>query len=437
MDKVRVSQLFNVLLVSLFFSCQFCVALIQVQKPSSLLQKSNSFNRKIQPRRIYRRHLKQFNHINQLVPKNRLKCQKLHLSPLHILSNLKLDVDEKMEQIQGNLYRDISVGFGQERYSKNEWVFAIRSLPKSMVLHRILPAVMSNTIWSAILALMHSFYPLPKFPALPHTLLSSALGLLLVFRTNSAYQRFWESRQFWQQITNHSRNLAMKLADNLPRKMHREVHNLMVALPASLKQHLQGDSNFLGIRPLFSSPEVFDKFCAAHNKPLKICAMLSKLINDGFHDERPQKQTLCDSFLGQITFLIGACERVVTTPIPPTYSRHTSRLLTIFCFTLPLVLVQELSFFVIPTTAIFSWGMIAIDEIGRFIEEPFNAGKQQQLPLEQLIKELAKDLALIFDVEPVAIKGKEVLVQALQDSEEDCPHALYEKLKYYKDYVYV
>lgn len=42
----------------------------------------------------------------------------------------------------------------------------------------------------------------------PHTLLGSALGLLLVFRTNAAYQRFQEGRKLWESVLNVSRNIA-------------------------------------------------------------------------------------------------------------------------------------------------------------------------------------------------------------------------------------
>jgi len=285
-----------------------------------------------------------------------------------------------------------------------------------------------NVVWTTLVCVLHHFRPLPRFPALPHTLLSSALGLLLVFRTNSAYQRFWESRQFWQQITNNSRNLAVKLACYLPQDYHFDFCALMISLPVALKNHLQGKSEDTSrFRKLFTllGDDLDIALDKAHNKPLFICKTLSNKINVAFKNEMAQKQILVDSYLGQILFLIGACERIVTTPIPMTYSRHTTRLLAIFILTLPLVLVQDLGFLMVPVMLVFSWGMLAINEIGQFIEEPFNQG-QHQLPLEQLIIDANRDVASIFDValEQVDVSDPEQMEQELKSGGELLPAAL-------------
>jgi len=68
---------------------------------------------------------------------------------------------------------------------------------------------------------------------------------------------------------------------------------------------------------------------------------------------------------------IGACERLVQTPVPLNYARHTSRFLSIWCLTLPFALVGDLGFSVVPVLAFVAWGLFGIQEIGLMIEEPF------------------------------------------------------------------
>ena len=79
-----------------------------------------------------------------------------------------------------------SADVNDSRYSASDWFHNIMTLPKSSILNEIKGPVIAITIWSTFVSMIH----------LPHALLVSALGLLLVFRTNSAYQRFAVSAQF-------------------------------------------------------------------------------------------------------------------------------------------------------------------------------------------------------------------------------------------------
>jgi len=74
---------------------------------------------------------------------------------------------------------------------------------------------------------------------------------------------------------------------------------------------------------------------------------------------------------GELVSCLGMCERILTTPIPLPYSRHTSRMLSIFCLTLPFILVKQIGFLVIPVTIAICWGLFSIEEIGHYIENPF------------------------------------------------------------------
>ena len=95
----------------------------------------------------------------------------------------------------------------RRRYAAVDWAQNLRSLPGSLILRRIKSPLLFNIGITSLICLLHSLYgPWPAGIALPHTLLSSALGLLLVFRTNAAYGRFWEARAQWGVVTTECRS---------------------------------------------------------------------------------------------------------------------------------------------------------------------------------------------------------------------------------------
>ena len=88
-----------------------------------------------------------------------------------------------------------------ERYSTRDWVHNLKSLPTSFMLSRIRGVVIFNAVWSSLAYIAYRIVPFSSPGTRPHSLLGSALGLLLVFRTNTSYNRFWEGRRIWDRIT--------------------------------------------------------------------------------------------------------------------------------------------------------------------------------------------------------------------------------------------
>ena len=92
------------------------------------------------------------------------------------------------------------------RYAARDWGRNMRSLPQSLILRRISSPLLFNQLVTLACVISHAIAVRTSGPlgevarvsAVPHTLLGSALGLLLVFRTNAAYDRYWEARKQWQ-----------------------------------------------------------------------------------------------------------------------------------------------------------------------------------------------------------------------------------------------
>src|SRR3954454_23771790 len=93
-------------------------------------------------------------------------------------------------------------------YNPHDWRSHLFDIQGSLV-REIIGRVLTCVAWSALIVACYLFVtPRIAIPSTVHTLVGTALGLLLVFRTNASYDRFWEGRKLWGGIVNESRNLA-------------------------------------------------------------------------------------------------------------------------------------------------------------------------------------------------------------------------------------
>lgn len=105
-----------------------------------------------------------------------------------------------------------------------------------------------------------------------------------------------------------------------------------------------------------------------------------------------------------MTSCVGACERLVGTPVPPSYGRHTARFLGMYCLTLPLAVVAELGFLAVPVVGLLTWGLYGVQEIGLMIEDPFSVSNCA-LDLEELSDQIAYDALAMAREEAELVSG--------------------------------
>lgn len=167
----------------------------------------------------------------------------------------------RVTSLQSNIHRSsasCSINADEpvnNRHSASDWLYNIRSFPQSKVLREIRNPVVAVAGWSLIVSLVYrvglSSLASPSFryfaehmciPGTAHSFLVSALGLLLVFRTNSAYQRFNEGRKIWENILSVSRNMSRMLQLYTPEigeTRKNRILRLVAAYPYLLRQHIR------------------------------------------------------------------------------------------------------------------------------------------------------------------------------------------------------
>jgi len=255
-------------------------------------------------------------------------------------------------------------------------------IPTSETLGRIASIVISNMVWAAAVVLFHMhIYVIPTVTSTGPGLLKSALGYLLVFRTNAAYHRFWEGRKIWQNVVDSARKLTryvLLFREELGNERAIHALQLVRAFCLSLKHHLAGsdkeEEDFL--EEYLLTPEEVERLEKSRlSKPMFIVQLLEEVVMSANIKGifRGEDRLRLINLARELGSAVAACERIVQTPIPLNYVRHTSRLITLWCLTLPVALVGEMEWLVVPVTAFVTWAFFSIQEIGLSIEEPFSS----------------------------------------------------------------
>jgi putative membrane protein len=212
------------------------------------------------------------------------------------------------------------------------------------------------------------------------------LSLLLIFRTNTAYDRFYEGRQAWGELVNNCRNLAIFFNAVLPEGDENSRHFFAKAIsnfPFALKNHLR-DMTDLSELDMVEEGERRDLSHFDH-KPAGVANQLwvktEKLYREG-HISESQHINL-NQYLTTLMDVCGVCERIKSTPIPFSYTLFIKLFIMLYVMMLPFTVITAFGYLTIPVVLLTSYILVGLELIGEEIEEPFGF-ERNDLPLNQL-----------------------------------------------------
>jgi putative membrane protein len=230
-------------------------------------------------------------------------------------------------------------------------------------------------------------FELLSITSTPITILGAALTIFLAFRTNSAYDRWWEARTLWGGLVNQSRTLVRQIlaftttnpitqSSGLDENAsHRIVHDMayrQMAFVNALRAHLRGHNAVDAVRPYLSAEDA-EALVDAPNVPDALLVGMSLRLRKAYQDGLLDTIQLAavDETLTELTNILGGCERIKNTPLPRQYD--TVPQLTIFGYglLLPLGMVDTLGWWTPVLSALIISVFIALDTIGSNIEDPF------------------------------------------------------------------
>ncbi|HTF29146.1 MAG TPA: bestrophin family protein [Flavitalea sp.] len=231
-----------------------------------------------------------------------------------------------------------------------------------------------------------------------HTLLSFAISMLLVFRTNTAYDRWWEGRKLWGTLVNTSRNLAIKLnaildpGDHANRKFFRKCITMYASV---LSHHLDSEQTRLALDEK-EHPELAHLDNNKH-VPNQVAGVLIARINRLYEEGKIKGDQLIiiNHELETFTNVCGACERIKNTPIPFSYSTFLKRFIFIYVVTLPYSLAFSLGYLTVPVVALIFYVLATLELIAEEIEDPFGSDSND-LPTQKIADNIRKHVGEIL-----------------------------------------
>jgi putative membrane protein len=276
-------------------------------------------------------------------------------------------------------------------YNPKSWFKLIFAFHKSDTF-RILR---KEIAYIGIFSLLVSFIVLQYFPKAIvlekliaiYSLIGFVLSLLLVFRTNTAYDRWWEGRKKWGEIVNDTRNLSIKISAILKEKDDKAFFKSMIPNFAfAAKEHLRKGVNF---EELALTKDQFETLVSKKHVPLAICkTMYIKLIELKRTTQITEEEFIVlDKNLNALMDSLGACERIKNTPIPVTYSLFIKKFIFIYVITLPLAFVIQFGYFSALIATFVFYVLVSMEVLAEEIEDPFGTD-DSDLPTDTLCERI-------------------------------------------------
>ncbi|UOX33304.1 hypothetical protein LXD69_14825 [Flavobacterium sediminilitoris] len=285
------------------------------------------------------------------------------------------------------------------QYNPKDWITFIFRFHKSDTFRTLIPMMITIGLYSYAVAYLEiEYWKLSeashvKNITIMHGMLGFVISLLLVFRTNTAYDRWWEGRKHWGALVNNSRNLALKLSAILSDESDRAFFRKIIPSYASmLQKHLTDDKT---AKMLFDDLEL--QIDQHKHRPNQVAKMLIQKINDLHTSGKISGDQLIiiNHEIQSFTDICGACERIKNTPIPYSYSAFIKKFIFFYIMTLPFGYVFNLGYYVIPVVVFTFYVLASLELIAEEIEDPFG-NDANDLPTDKIASNIKKHVEEIL-----------------------------------------
>lgn len=287
------------------------------------------------------------------------------------------------------------------KYNPKNWFGLIFHSYSRQVVKTLLPFLLIMAAYTAIVTFLIEDYFKLDFHSttVVHSLLGIVLGLFLVFRVNSAYDRWYEGRKLWGLLLNNSRNLASKLNAMISKENEADRVFFQEMIPAfafALKEHLRKG---VKIEELKITDEKINNHLRKKNHiPNAITSLIYQRLNQLLSEGRftPNQFLVLDKEMKEFSDILGGCERIKNTPIPYSYSMFIKKFVFTYTVTLPLAFITEFHYITIPIVIFIFFILVSVELIAEEIEEPFG-GDVNDLPTQELSEKIENNVMELFD----------------------------------------
>ena len=285
-------------------------------------------------------------------------------------------------------------------YNPKNWLNFIFSFHKSDTVRMMWKELVYISALSILIAYVEiTFFPeayfLKNLTAV-YSLLGFVISLLLVFRTNTAYDRWWEGRKAWGALVNDSRSLSSKLsALHLTAEEKISFTRLIPLFVYATKQHLRNQD----LKEEASAQLDLNDMELSGHQPLRIVQMLRAEVEQLYQKGTVQHMQwfAINNDLDALIDSLGICERIKNTPIPFSYSLFIKKFIFIYVITMPLAFVPLFGYLSVFISTFVFYALVSMELLAEEIEDPFGID-ENDLPTDQLCLTIQDNVQQIFGV---------------------------------------
>lgn len=280
-------------------------------------------------------------------------------------------------------------------YNPKSWVKLIFAIHKSDTFRILWKEIVYIGVFTLGIAYVEiTYFPndviLEKLISV-YSLIGFVISLLLVFRTNTAYDRWWEGRRKWGEIVNDSRNAAVKLSAILKESDDRNFFKRMIPnFAIAAKEHLRTGVKF---EELDLSEEELAVLIKREHVPMGITEQIYLKLNTLKQTKKisEQEYMVLDKNFNALIDSVGACERIKNTPIPFSYSLFIKKFIFIYVTTLPLAFVTQFGYFSALIATFVFYVLVSMEVLAEEIEDPFGED-DNDLPTDTLSERIKNNV---------------------------------------------
>ena len=278
-------------------------------------------------------------------------------------------------------------------YSTKDWFTFIFRFHKADTFRKLMPIMLAIALYCGVIEYLEvEYFNLSqnsniKNITIMHGMLGFVISLLLVFRTNTAYDRWWEGRKLWGGLVNNSRNLAMKMSAILKQEEDKAFFRKTIPhYAAVLNTHLKNEETAL---------QLFDDLDLEINHhihfPNQVAKKMFEKVNGLYTSGKitGDQLIIINEEIKSFTEICGACERIKNTPIPYSYSAFIKKFIFFYVMTLPFGYAFSLGYYVIPVVVFIFYVLASLELIAEEIEDPFG-NDENDLPTQKISENIKK-----------------------------------------------
>ncbi|MDR3503378.1 MAG: bestrophin family ion channel [Legionella sp.] len=276
-------------------------------------------------------------------------------------------------------------------YNLLTWVPHLFLFYQEKVFRKLLPIIAIVTIYAILILCFFENakkYNIGQF----HLIFSFILAIVISFRVNTSYARWWEGRILWGGINNNCRNLALKFDAFIGLNKRQDFYELLTKLPIIIKAHLRKETGELKTELLSVCIHELD----SKNPVLLVTQRMYAILNQLRQENKLQlEQYLAlDTHMVNLIDLVGGCERIANTQVPAPFAFFVKQALLFYALIFPFGWVNTFGFLVIPMMVMIVYILLGLEILSEELEEPFGKG-DNDLPLNNIAKNIVRNMEQI------------------------------------------